>query len=174
MLFECTTCASTWPPFIYILNNVYTPHNLKLDGNKNHGTFLPHMSEIGVHKLASNQLHILPHDWHILNYDLRFLTDYPSVYMERFCKCEICYCHRILAYHSKKLLSIKCKLYNRSQMSEQSFVSVCHVRFLSTDNSLMWICEVWCVVWKRWLTIGCFGMLIMKGGIKYPLLTYYL
>jgi NADH:ubiquinone oxidoreductase subunit C len=52
----------------------------------------------------------------------------------------------ILSYLSNKFSSInmfhECKLYMRSQMSDRSFVSVYHVYSVSTDNILMWVCEV--------------------------------
>jgi hypothetical protein len=59
----------------------------------------------------------------------------------------------ILGYHSNELLSVntlrELKLRSRSRMSKQSFVSVRHVYFLSTDNIFAWICKVQPSIYHR-------------------------
>jgi heterodisulfide reductase subunit B len=54
--------------------------------------------------------------------------------------------YTIPGYQSNELSSVimfhKHKLCSKLQTSEDSFVSVCHVCSVSTDNILMWICEV--------------------------------
>jgi hypothetical protein len=52
----------------------------------------------------------------------------------------------ILGYRSNKLSNVNIlhewKLCSRSRMSEQSFVLVYRAYYVSTGNTLMWICEV--------------------------------
>jgi hypothetical protein len=51
------------------------------------------------------------------------------IYIKKFCKCEIYYCHDTMSdYHSNRLSIVNIlhefKLYSRSRMSKQSFISV--------------------------------------------------
>jgi hypothetical protein len=70
------------------------------------------------------------------------MDDLVYVIQCMFCKRENCRCHyEVSGFHGNELSSVnkmhKLKLRNRSQMSDQSYVSVYRIYSVNIDNSLM-------------------------------------
>lgn len=77
---------------------------------------------------------------------------------------------RKFGYHSKKQSSVRGMhermLRSRSRMSEQTYVPVCLIYCVGTDNSPIWVYEVGYITQRRRSTIDYLYVLFLGDGVK--------